>query len=875
MRGWHRLGSLFGVSRRGDVDDELRFHIEMRERELIARGETPERARELALLRFGDYDASRAECVAIEERRGRRMARRDYISEVRQDIVYALRTLRRKPGFTAVAVLTLGLGIGANSAIFSVVNAVVFESLPYAEPDRLYAVNTRYPDGTDYALSPPDFMSVQAESRALEAVAAYTGATVTLLDRGEPKEVRGALVSRGFLELLGLGLERGRGFTAEENEPGGHHVAILSHDFWRREFGGERVLDRPLRLAGEVYTIVGILAAGAGVPGDWDIYAPLPYDSTFSATAAAGRRGEYLDGVGRARAGQTPETVNADLSELGTRLQSEFPNTNNQQTFSATPLRDVLVGEARAPLLMLLGAVAFVLLVACANVASLLLARASVREGELAVRAALGAGRGRLLRQLITEALVLGVLGGAVGLSIAYAGTTALVRWGVGDIPRLDEVGIDGTVMAFTLGVALVTALLFGAVPALQSTGARLGGALRAGGRGVRGGGSRVRSLLVVAEMGLAVVLLMGAGLLIRSFVERMRVDPGFEAENALTFRVSPQGTAYEQGQQIRDFVDRMFEEIRALPGVVEVAGTSTLPAQGLGAMINFAIGTEPPPPGMNAEIGITNISPTYFEALGTPMVSGRAFTTADRTDAPAVAILNESAVRRWFNGEDPVGRRATIGIEREIVGVVKDVLQHTPGTPPVPQAFTPYLQRTSRTVRVVVRTAGDPLALAGPIRQVMARLDPDLPITEMEPLHEVVTDAMTRPRFYTSVLALFAALAVALAAIGIFGVMSYGVAQRAREIGIRMALGAPANRVVAMIVTRALLLASIGLVLGLGGGYALRRVLQSQLYQVEVVDPLTVAGVVLVLAVSAAAASLLPARRAASLDPGLVLRDG
>jgi predicted permease len=868
------IRGLFRPDPRHVVEEELRYHVEMREREMIARGETPERARRLALERFGDWDAARSECVAIAERR-ERLTIGDFMGELRQDFGWALRMLRRKPAFAVVAVLTLGLGIGATSTIFSVVNATVLAALPYRDADRLYAVHTRYPDGTDYSFSAPDFMSVSENNRVFEEVGAMTGGSLTLLGRDQPMEVAGAQVSRGLFEMLGMSMHTGRTFRPEEHEPGRHRVVILSHAFWQREFGGQStVLEQTLRLAGEPYSVVGVLKLDAVLPGDWDVYAPLPFDSTFDAATAIARRSEYLDVVGRARPGQSAEQIHADLGALGTRLQAEFPATNAQQTFSATPLHDVLVGETRTPLLILLGAVGFVLLVACVNVANLLLARGSARHGEIAVRTALGAGRGRLVRQLMTEALVLGLLGGAVGLFIAWAGTIALVRARPVDIPRLDQVAIDPAAIAFTFALALITGLLFGVLPALQTTRgpARV---LRGSGWGTTGSGTRIRSMLIVAEVGLAVALLVGAGLLIRSFVERMRVDPGFQVENALTFRVTLQGATYESAQPIRDFADRLFEQIREVPGVVNVGGTTTLPARGLGGLINFAVGNEPPPAGVNAEIGIASVTPTYFDALGTRVVSGRAFTDFDRSDAPPVAIVNEAAVRRWFGGEDPVGRRATIGIEREIVGVVSDVVQRTPGTPPAPQAFTPYFQRTSRTIRVLVRTSGDPLQVVAAVRSVVRRLDPDLPVNDVAPLTGVLDEALARPRFYTSLLSLFAGVALALAAIGVFGVMSYSVAQRTREISVRMALGASRSGVVRMIVGHAMMLAGIGLALGLGAALALGRVLQSQLYEVGVGDPFTFAIVAFTLAACAALASFLPARRAASLDPARALREG
>ncbi len=881
MPRWARFRRLFGPDPPGDIDDELSFHLEMRIRERIEQGETPERARELALRRFGDYQESRRECLAIGERRRRRMTRVEYITELKQDTGYALRMLRRNPGFTAVAVITLALGIGANSAIFSVVHGVLLEALPYRAADRLYQARMLYPDGTAYSsLSAPDFMNVREENRVFEQVEAYATGVFTLLGAGEPQEIRGARVSNGVFEMLGLTVAIGRGFLEEEHRTGQGNVAVLDHGFWQRAFGGDRsAVGRTVSVGGDRYTIVGVLAAGARLPDVADMYGPLEFDDTFSSATAKARRSEYLDVLGRARPGVGATQVEDDLKRVGSRLQSAFPDSNARLTFTTTSLRTMIVGDVQRPLFMLLGAVGLVLLIACANVANLLLARASAREGELAVRVAMGAGRGRLLRQLLTEAIVLGLAGGVVGLMIAYWATRALVAAQPADIPRLETVGLNATVVLFTFGVALVTGLAFGLLPALQATGARLQRALREGGRGGAPGrgAHHVRAALVVAEMALSVVLLTGAGLLIRSFVEMTRVAPGFTPEQAMAFRVTFQGDDYARGQQIRDRVGEFETRLRALPGVTAVAATTVLPLSGQGSLIDFqVVGAPPPPPNINQEIAVATITPDYFTAIGTTMRRGRAFTEGDSSTAQPVAIINEAAVRRWFKDQDPIGREVEMsGVRRSVIGVVTDVRQRHPGQPVAAQLFTPYAQRTSRTVRIVVRSAADPVALAPSIRAQIRTLDPNLAITDFTPLEQLVAVSVARPRFYTALLALFAGVALALAATGIFGVMSYAVAQRAREISIRMALGARAGQVLGMIVGRGVALAAAGAVLGIAVALALGRVIQNQLFGVGLLDPVTLGGVVLVLLASAGAASFLPARRAARLDPASALREG
>jgi len=808
------------------------------------------------------------------------MPRTEYIREIKQDLGYSVRALRRTPGFMAVALATLALGIGANSAIFSVVHGVLLAPLPYRYAERLHVVRTLYPDGTPYSLSAPDFMSVRQDTRVFEQVEAFTTGVFTLLGAGEPREVRGAQVSDGLFGLLGLPITLGRTLHPDENQPGRTAVAVLDHGFWQRQFGSDRnVLGRTLSIAGQPYTVVGVLAPDARLPGDdAEIYVPLEYGETFHATTAKGRRSEYLTVLGRAKVGVTPTQVDEDLRRIGAALRIAFPQTNDIETFTASALDKVILGDVRRPLLVLLGAVGFVLLVACANVANLLLARASARQGELAVRAALGAGRLRLVRQLLTEAVVLGLAGATAGLALAYVATRALVAAQPADIPRLDQVGVNPIVVGFTFTIALLTSLAFGVIPALQFTSGRLSSALGESGRGGGPGARahRVRASLIVAEITLAVVLLTGAGLLIRSFVRLTRVDPGFDVEHGMAFRVTLQGEKYREDTAARMRVGEFLDRLRALPGVSAVGATSVLPLSGRGAMVGFSVeGAPPPPPDVNPEIAAASVTPDYFKAIGAALRAGRLFTDRDDPGAPRVTIINDSGVRRWFPDRDPLGQRINMnGVRREIVGVVADVLQRQPGQAAAPQLFVPLAQRTTRSIKIVVRTTGDPVALASAIRGEIRALDPDLAIADFTPLRQLVARSVARPRFYTTLLTLFAAVALVLAATGIFGVMSYAVAQRAREISIRMALGAQIGDVLRMIVGRALTLTAIGIVLGLAASIALGRVIEGQLFGVTLLDPITLAAVTAVLGLSAGLASVLPARRAASLDPASALRD-
>ncbi len=807
------------------------------------------------------------------------MARTEYLTELGQDVGYALRMLRRAPGFTLAALTTLALGIGANSAIFSVVHGVLLAPLPYRDAGRLYRITTLYPDGTAYSLSPPDFMSVREQTRTLEQVEGFSGGVYTMLDAGEPREVRGTSVSDRLFGLLGVDVALGRGLLPGDTQPGHERVAVLDHGFWQRQFGGDRsVLGRRIRIAGSPVEIVGVLARGTRLLDAADVYTPLVYNDTFSAATAKGRRGEFLTVIGRAKAGISLAQTDDDLRRIGGQLQVAFRETNQALTFNALPLTEVIVGDVRTPLLILLGAVGFVLLVACANVANLLLARASARQAELAVRSALGAGRVRLLRQLLTEALVLGTAGAVLGLAMALVATRALVAAQPADIPRLEDVGVNGMVVIVTFAIAIATSVGFGMLPALQLTGARLPTALRESTRGGASvGGQWMRSALVVAEMALAVVLLIGAGLLIRSFVQLTRVDPGFRADQALSFRVVLQGERYAQDEPTRIRVAEFEQHLRRLPGVSTVGATSLLPLSGRGAMVGFAVeGAPPPPPNVNAEIALASATPDYLRAIGATVRQGRHFSAQDDTAAPRVAIVNEAAVRRWFAGQNPIGRRViTNGAPREVVGVVADLLQRSASDPVAPMVFVPFAQRTIRSIKMAVRTTGDPAALAPAIRAEIRALDADLAIADITPMTQLVLRSLTAPRFYTSLLALFAGVGLVLAAIGVFGVMSYAVAQRVREISIRLALGALPREVLRMILGHALGLSAIGVVVGLAGAIGLGRVIQGQLFGVALLDPVTLVGVPLVLGASAGLASYLPARRAMKLDPASALREG
>jgi predicted permease len=798
-----------------------------------------------------------------------------------------MRMFSRQRGFAIAAVMTIALGVGANSAIFSVVHGVLLQSLPYKDADRLYRLRTSYPDGrVDALLSPPDFMSVREANRVFDQVEAYTSGAVTMVGAGEPQEVRVTSISHGMFELLGLHVPLGRAFEEQEHLPGRNTVAVLDHGFWQRAFGGDGgVIGRAITIGGARYFIVGVLAPkarlpadvpGARVPSDADVYLPLEYGEAFSSAAVAQRRSKVLGVLARARTGATPFLVSEDLRRIGAQLEKAFPETNERVALRAISARDLIVGDVRKALLVLFGAVGFVLLVACANVASLMLARASARGSEMQLRAALGARRGRLLRLLLTEAGMLGLLGGALGLALAYAGIKALVAAQPADIPRLHEISLDGTVVSFALAITLLSSFAFGALPALQATG-DLTGALRtsprAGGHDRRAG--RFRATLVVAEVALAVVLLAGAVLFVRSLAALTRVDPGFQTDRAMSFRVSLFGRGYNLNV-VRTRVTEYETALQRQPGVRSVAATSVLPLSGVGQRLAFSVdGAATPLTDVNLEIGVTSVTPAFLKTIGASLLEGRDFTDADGADAPLVAIVNEAAVRHWFRNGEPIGKHVQANGTRQIVGVVADVLQGAPSQPTAPQLFVPYAQKPTRTLWFVVRTGPEPQTLVPSVRATIRSFDPNIAVSELTFLDQLQAATVARPRFYAMLLTLFAALALTLAVTGIFGVMSYTVAERAGDIGIRMALGARRADVLRMIVGRAVVLGVAGATIGLAAAFALGRVVQNQLFGVGILDPWTLCIVILILLTSVAAGSFLPAQRAARLDPSGTLRQG
>ena len=800
---------------------------------------------------------------------------------LRQDLHYALRRLLKNPGFTAVAVLTLALGIGANSAIFSVINAVLLRPLPYPESDRLVGVFHVW-QGEHAVMSPSNFLDVRQQAKTLEDAAAFDPTELTLTGAGNPVRLQGSEVSASFFNVLRVRPMLGRTFAPDENEPGKDKVAVLSYGLWQERFGGRPdIVGSSVSIDGTQRTIVGVMPRGFSYPAEQQLWIPIELTNDIKNARGAW----YLRAIARLRPGVSAEQSASEVASLAKPLEKLYPRQNAGVGFTTVPLHEALVGDLRPALLILIGAVGFVLLIACANVANLLLARAVARETELAVRTAMGAGRWRLLQQLFTESIVLGIAGGLAGLLVAFWGADTLVALQPEGIPRLNDVSVDRTVVLFTLGVSLLTGVMFGAIPAFQMTRGSLAASLRDAGRGnLAGRGSaRIRGSLAVAEMALAVMLLAGAGLLIRSFGRLQSVDPGFRPEETLSFELSLPRTVYKEDAQLLMFYERLLDRVRAMPGVRSTGAVMALPLTGFGFSISFKVQGRPDPaPGQHQDMHVRVATPDYFRTIGIPLRSGRVFSDSDTVTAPWVVVLSESAVRKHFPNEDPIGKRIELGWGKgpgtrraggEVVGVVGDVKEVGLDDEVQPEIYLPMRQWTVGRMTFVARTDVPPLSLAEGVQQAVHEIDPNLPVSNIRTVEEVIAKSIAQPRFYMLLLGAFAFVALVLAAIGIFGVMSYTVSQRTREIGIRMALGARGGSVVSMVVGQAMLLAIAGLALGLVAAAALSQTMATLLFDLSPTDPITFGTVAAVLAVVAFLASYLPARRAASVDPMMALR--
>ncbi len=817
------------------------------------------------------------------------------IDVLRHDLRYALRSLRQRPGFTVLTVLTLALGIGATSAIFSVVNGVLLRPLPYDRPDNVVLLHTRLDGVPGRELSLPEYFDLREQSRSLSRIAAFSDGSLTLTGSGTPERLQAGFVTADAFPLVGVAPARGRAFSAEEDLPGKPQVVLLSDGLWRRRFAADpEIIGRTLILDDVPTTVLGVMPPGFQLPSHYagpgmELWTLMQLDPGVDRTE---RGWHWLTVMGRLRPGVDLESADREMAALMAGMLQRYPDEYDADfTGSASPAAEVLVGDIRPVILVLMGAVGLLLLIACANVASLFLARGEARQREIAVRAALGARAGRLMRQLLTESAVLAVAGGLLGSILAMWGVRALVAAAPPTLPRLNAIGMDGWVLAFTAAVTLTTGLLFGLAPALHAARPDLSGALTEGGRGGSAGlrRQRLRRGLVVSQIALALVLVAAAGLLIQSFARMRGVDPGFVPEHLLTARVELSPVRYESNEKIRAFFQRLVPRLDALPGVRSAAVVKALPMMQLElgdwSFVKEGEHSLPPKPSEWKLAYWQSMSPEYFETMRIPLLQGRGLEATDRIGSLGVAVINRTLARQvWPNG-DALGERilmgggATDSIWRTVVGIVGDVRHRGLDAEPRPEIYLPHAQFPAgtgtplRTLRIVMRSDGDPVQLTGALRAAVAELDSDLPVTEVQTMEEALGAWAAERRLTMMLVAGFALLALALGAVGVYGVMAHLVVQRTREIGIRIALGALPGEILRLVLSQGAWLAGIGIAAGLAGALAATRLLSSLLFGVEPTDPATFAATATALAVVAALASLLPALRAVRTDPVDALR--
>jgi predicted permease len=864
-----------------DVERELGFHLEMRAAELEAEGLSPASARARALREFGDYAEARMALEREAKLTQRRWRRIRLFDELRQDTRHALRMLRAHPGFAATALLTLALGIGADVAMFAVLHGVLMRRFPYAQPDRLVLLweNNTQENLPRYNLSPANYADFRNDNRTLAELGAVNRyMTYVLTGSGEPERVRAVTMNSAGFRALGVAAALGRTFGPADDQDADNSV-ILMDGIWRRRFGGDpEIIGKTITLNGQARTVVGVMPRGFSIPVVPE--AEMIGQFLLSPEEWQLRAVHFVIGIGRLAPGVSLTRAQADLGQIAARLEQDYAQSNSGTRVTLLSLHEALVGDVELVLFILFGAVGFVLLAACTNLTNLLLARAAFRTRELAVRMALGAGRARVIRQLANEATVISILGGFLGVVVAVGIVRAVRAFGPADIPRLDSVGVSATVIAFAFAISLLSGLLFGMLPALRAVQADAGLAMRDAGRRTTPGraGNRVRRALVVVQVALAVLLVVGAGLLFRSFQLLASVDPGFRPESAITFMVERRGSA--NAIELIGFYDRLTERLAAMPGVTVAGGIAELPlSEEEGPTSWLQLEGYTWPPGASREVGYRRVLPGYFDALGAPVVRGRGFEPSDRANQGLPLLVNETFVKRFSPDRDPIGRRIKLGPNpdrapwRTIIGVVADVRNAGLASEPLPDVYTLFTQSPSARMMLVVRTAGDASGLGDEIRRVVREVDPAVPVSGISTLEQVVSRSIARPRFSVLLFGSFAALGLILALIGTYGVLSYTVARRTSEIGVRMALGARRGQILGLVLREAVILCCVGIGVGIAAALALTRLLRGMLFHVSTTDPATFIAVPVLLLVVTVIACWLPAWRAAQLDPTDSLR--
>lgn len=802
-----------------------------------------------------------------------------------QDLKYGARMLAKSPGFTLVAVIALTLGIGANTAIFSVVNAVLLRALPYRDADKLVVVWEKSKKNDQNVVNPANFMDWSEQNNVFIEMAAFADRNAVMLGDGDPEEIPAQFATTNFFSMLGVEAILGRTFTADDGKPDQPRVVVLSYGLWQRRFGGDpQIIGRKLNINRAEAIVIGVMPAGFKwhiKKGSLTAKTAEMWSPWVITNEMRTRRGRFMTVAARIKPDVTFEQSKAEMNAIGARLEEQYNDFNADWGVNVVPLRTQFTGEIGTALLVLLGAVGFVLLIACANVANLLLARAAARQKEMAVRAAIGAGRWRIVRQLLTESVLLAAMGGAAGLMLAWWGTDLLVSLSPPELTDLQQVRISLPVLGFTLAVSLLTGIIFGMAPAFEAARFNLHESLKEGSKNIGGGtrSHRLRGAFVIVEIALALVLLVGAGLLVRSFWRLQSVDPGFNAKNLLTMRLTLPSRKYDNDRKRIDFFRQAVEGMRALPGVEAAGATNFLPFAGPHAGTLVEIDGRPKlPPGQGLGTGSCVTDLNYFGAMQLPLKRGRLFTEQEATEMRHVVVINEEFARKNFPGEDPLGKRVIIymkddNLPSEIIGIVGDNKHMGLDGEIEPMAYWPHPELAYPFMTLVIRTRGDAAGIASAARQVIQTLDSEQPVADVRTMERLLADSVARARFSTLLLTVFAVVALILAAVGISGVMSYAVTQRTHEIGIRMALGAQAGDVLKMVVKKGLMLMVCGVGIGLGAALALTQIMASLLYGVSATDPLTFAAISVLLAAVALLACYVPARRAANVDPMIALR--